>query len=65
MAPPATDERWIELESKIAFQEHAIDELSAVVGGQERELAELRTRLERLEVFVRGGEAPPPGEGSG
>ena len=39
--------RWIELETRLAFQEHTLSELSHIVHEQRVELDSLRLRLER------------------
>lgn len=44
----ARDEaRWIELETRLAFQEHTLGELNLVVHAQRVELDALRVRLDR------------------
>jgi SlyX protein len=40
-------ERFIELETRVAFQEHTLAELNDVVSSQSRELLALRLQLER------------------
>lgn len=40
-------ERFIELETRVAFQEHTLSELNDVVSSQSRELLALRLQLER------------------
>lgn len=40
-------ERLVELETRVAFQEHTLGELNEVVTGQGRELMQLRQELQR------------------
>lgn len=40
-------ERLVELETRVAFQEHTLSELNDIVSGQTREIAILRRDLER------------------
>jgi SlyX protein len=40
-------ERFIELETRVAFQEHTLSELNDVVSSQSRELLAMRLQLER------------------
>lgn len=58
-----TEERMIELETKIAFQELAIEDLQKLVYEQHKAITTLETKLERLtnELLGQGatGEAAP------
>jgi SlyX protein len=63
-------DRLIELESRIAFQEDAIERLSTAVAEQQAHISRLREELQRLARQVRSmahsplgaapGEEPPP-----
>lgn len=63
-------ERLVELETRLAFQEHTLGELNAVVAAQARELITLRRQLEQIVAdlgTMRGligadpaSEPPPP-----
>lgn len=62
---PALEERFIALETKVAYQDKLIAELNEVVVERTRELSLLSKRLERLERYVRDPEAdaaPPADE---
>ncbi len=62
--------RLIELETRVAFQEHTLAELNDVVTAQARELIELRRELERAMADLKtlrgllyadpASEPPPP-----
>lgn len=61
--------RLVELETRVAFQEHTLQELNTVVAGQQQEILHLRRELEALRAQVRAlapalvaghGEEPPP-----
>ena len=64
------DDRLTELESRIAFQEHTLQELNDVIVRQEREIDGLRRQLDALRaefkalapalVAGRSEETPPP-----
>jgi SlyX protein len=66
----AMNDRLIDLESRLAFQEHTLEELNQVVIEQQRQLALLTERLRVLEERVRASqpsqiateaeESPPP-----
>ena len=52
-------ERWNELESKLTFQEHALDTLDGVVVEHSLRIEQLERRLELLEGKLRGlGDGP-------
>ncbi len=48
MPPPEPEERFIRIETQIAFQEHGLEELSDVVLEQGRQIAKLKKRVEML-----------------
>lgn len=63
------DDRLIELESRLAFQDHAVQELNDVIVRQQREIDALRRELEALRAQLKAlapalvggrGEEPPP-----
>lgn len=64
------DDRLIELENRIAFQDHTLQELNEVIVRQQREIDDLRRELEALRaqfqalapalVASRSEETPPP-----
>jgi SlyX protein len=63
------ESRLTELESRIAFQDHALQELSDVVARQQREIDQLRLLLEALRAqlaalaspgLTHPREEPPP-----
>jgi len=66
----SVDEQIIELESRIAFQEDAIDKLSDVIARQEQEILRLEKMVQYLNQQVKTmaenptrlpqDEAPPP-----
>lgn len=56
MSTPAPDERLVELESKLAFQEQTIEDLNEVVVEQGRLLEAISERLARLEQRLRGAD---------
>jgi SlyX protein len=63
-------ERLVELETRVAFQEHTLAELNDVVASQSRELVDLRRELERALADLKtlrgllyadpASEPPPP-----
>jgi len=64
-----TDDRIIAIETRIAFYEKAIEELSAVIYEQQKEIDSLRHKFDELENFVSAqnsnlkdmkDESPPP-----
>jgi SlyX protein len=64
------EERLIELESRLAFQEHTLQELNDIVAAQQQEIAILRQALQELDQRLRAmarqpvasveEETPPP-----
>lgn len=62
------EERLIDLETRLAFQEDAIQELNTVVADQQRLITTLRLELDGLKARLReltpspidGGAEPPP-----
>lgn len=50
-----SEERWIELETKIAYQDHTIEALHAVVLDVRSEMDRLKRRLEELQGRVDSG----------
>ena len=64
------ENRLIELETRLAFQDHSLQELNAVVVRQQREIDTLTREIEALKaqlrtlapemVGSRADEAPPP-----
>jgi len=64
-----TDDRIIAIETRIAFYEKTIEELSAVIYEQQKEIDFLRRKFDELENFVSAqnsdlkdmkDESPPP-----
>jgi SlyX protein len=63
-------ERWIDLETRMAFQEHTLAELNDIVAEQGRELVSLRLELARALADLKtlrgllyadpASEPPPP-----
>lgn len=64
------EERLIELETKISYQDHLIGELNDVVTRQQKQIDRLEKAMSRLHEQMKGGgdsglarpdeEAPPP-----
>lgn len=59
------NERIAELESRIAFQEEAIDKLSDIVARQEKDLERLTRMIQFLNTEIKSGaiednDQPPP-----
>ncbi|MDX8411243.1 MAG: SlyX family protein [Mariprofundaceae bacterium] len=64
------DERIIELETKMAYQDHTIHELSDVIAGQQKQIDALEAKMERVLEHLKAitasdiarpeEEAPPP-----
>lgn len=62
--------RWIELETRLAFQEHTLGEMSRIVHEQRIDIEQLRARLDRALADLGtlrhtlsadpGAEPPPP-----
>ena len=59
------EERLEILESRLAFQEHTLENLNQVVTRQDRELLELRQRLADLAARLKEIDAANPASGSG
>jgi SlyX protein len=63
-------ERWIEIETRMAFQDHTLAELNDIVAEQGREIVSLRMELTRALTDLKtlrgllyadpGAEPPPP-----
>jgi len=60
-SPEALRERIVELESKVAFQDRSIQELSAVAVRQQEELGRLSEQLEQLAERIRAVAPSPVG----
>lgn len=66
----AMEERLIELESRLAFQEHTLQDLNDIVAAQQQEISILRQALQELDRRLRAvtpqpvasaaEETPPP-----
>lgn len=63
------ESRIVELETRLAFQEHTLQELNDVVARQQQEILQLTRELEALRAQIRAlapapvagrGEEPPP-----
>ena len=63
------NERLIELETQLAFQDNVIQELNAVVTTQQQQLDQLKREMQRLgeqfmsltdKIVFSGNEPPPP-----
>lgn len=64
------EERIIELETKISYQDHLIGELNDVVTSQQKQIDKLEKQVRRMEQHLKGlagsglarhdEEAPPP-----
>jgi len=64
------ENRLIELETRLAFQDHTLQELNTVIVRQQQEIAALTREIENLKaqfktlapelVASRGDETPPP-----
>ena len=62
------EERVIELEKKVSFQDNIIEELNQVVIEQQRRIDQLQRELQHLKEFITSGdlvrkpedEEPPP-----
>ena len=57
------EQRLIDIETKLAYQEHLVDELSTIVADQQQRIARLEARcqslLERLRSLGEGSGAGP------
>ena len=53
------EERLIELESRVSFQEHTLQELNDIVAAQQQELGVLRLAMQELERRLRAISPPP------
>lgn len=53
------EERLIELESRLSFQEHTLQELNDIVVAQQQELTALRLALQELDRRLRALTPPP------
>lgn len=70
MTDPLLERRVVELEARLAFQEHALTQLSDALAGSRQESAQLLAAVRRLTEEVRAGrgllmedpalEPPPP-----
>lgn len=58
MADRPVNERIIELETRLAFQEHALQELSDVMARQQAEIEHLARALKDAQERLRGITAP-------
>ena len=56
------EQRLVELESRLAFQEEAIERLTRTAVHQDKALAGLRAELERLRGLLAQLSPPPVGE---
>ena len=64
------ESRIVELETRLAFQEHTLQELNSVVTRQQQEILQLTREIEALKAQIRalapalvagrGEETPPP-----
>ncbi len=57
-------ERVVELETRLAFQEQSLQELSDIVYRQQRELEQLRDVVRAMEERLKAVEPSPLGEGA-
>ena len=67
---PSTEERIVELETKLSFQEHLIQELNDALTYQQRKIDVLQHKLESMHGQIKAGlsddikpvseEIPPP-----
>lgn len=55
-----SEERWVEIETKLAFQERAIGRLEEAIREQQKQIDKLRALCERLKAK---SEAPPDDPG--
>lgn len=47
------DEKWIEMETKISYQEYMLDQLNGVVTTQQERIEQLESEIARMESLVR------------
>jgi len=57
-----SDERWIEIETKLAFQERAIGRLEESVREQQKQIDRLQALCERLKSKSAAGPDADPGD---
>ncbi len=57
-----TDRRMIEVEERIAFQEHTLEKLNRIVAEQQLELDALGKEVKALRGLLRTGSTDEPGE---
>lgn len=47
------DEKWIEMETKLSYQEYMLDQLNGVVTTQRERIEHLESEITRMESLVR------------
>lgn len=47
------DEKWIEMETKLSYQEYMLDQLNGVVTTQQDRIEQLESEITRMESLVR------------
>ncbi|BCS97659.1 hypothetical protein DSLASN_32910 [Desulfoluna limicola] len=47
------DEKWIEMETKLSYQEYMLDQLNGVVTTQQERIEQLESEIARMESLVR------------
>ena len=47
------DNKWIEMETKISYQEYMIDQLNGVVTNQQERIDHLEEELSRMELLMK------------
>jgi|GEM_PF-3245257 len=47
------DEKWIEMETKLSYQEYMLDQLNGVVTTQQERIEQLESEITRMESLVR------------
>lgn len=60
MENDSTEERFLRLETKVAYQDKLISELNEVILVQGRELSSLRVRMDAVARVVRDGPSEDP-----
>jgi SlyX protein len=55
-----SDERWVEIETKLAFQERAIGRLEEAMREQQKQIDRLKTLVERLKAKSAADPAEDP-----